>query len=114
VKAGSWLDLDFSSLPEAEKGLQVVKEWIRGFLYTASLNNMSRMQFLTRITHIATLALFLDKDNAISYFKRSPCITTDRPHHYLRAGSHYIVHDLLDFLNYADLTALSAGVLFIK
>ncbi|KAI0089815.1 hypothetical protein BDY19DRAFT_86920 [Irpex rosettiformis] len=114
VKAGSWLDLDTKLVPEAEKGLSLVREWLRDFLYNASFKEIGRPQFLTNIASVMTLELFLEKDNAVSHFNRAACITSEKPYIYLRNKDRYIVQDLRDFLSYDGTVALSAGVLFVK
>lgn len=114
IKTGSWLDLDPALVPEAEKAIPVVKEWLREFFFTASFSKIGWLHFLTNIGHIVALTVFLEQENAVSYFKRAACINTERPPLYMRIGDRYVVHDLVDFLCYEGIVALSAGTLFIK
>ena len=114
VKAGSWLDLDIQLIPEAERGLAVVREWLHEFLYTASFKGIGHHSFLTNLAYVITLDIFLAKDSAATYFNRAACIVGEKPHIYLRNVDRYIIQDLRDFLCYDGTTALSAGVLFIK
>lgn len=111
---GSSADIDVKTLPESEKGLQVIKEWLRDFFYTASYSELGRLDFLTAITETATLTLLLEGAGARAYFSQARCITTERPAEFLRKGDRYVVHDLMHFLVRGDTTALSAGVIFIK
>lgn len=102
------------TLPETEKGLQVVREWVRDFFYTASWSELGRQAFLSAIAETMTLALMLERGGAQTYFVQARCIISDKPVDYLRQGNRYIVQDLMAFLCRNDNTALSAGVLFIK
>ncbi|KAI0089831.1 hypothetical protein BDY19DRAFT_992789 [Irpex rosettiformis] len=113
-KAGSALQLDLALIPEADKGFEIVKEWIRDLLYTQCFEYLGPWNFLTFIAEVATLALRFEKHNAFDYFRRAPCVTMDRPERYIRNGGRYIVWDLLDFLGRTSATSLSAGVCFIK
>ncbi|KAI0693657.1 hypothetical protein BC835DRAFT_1352925 [Cytidiella melzeri] len=114
IKAGSLLDLDLAVMPEAEKGLPVIREWLHDFLYKATFQSVGWEQYLTMLTYAATLTILLEQENALYYFKRANCITTERPRHLIRKNDRYIVQDLVGFLSYEGNTALSAGVLFIK
>lgn len=109
------LDIDLATIPEAEKGLQVVTEWIHDLLLSESFSRFRDPGFLTFIAELVTLALRFEKSGALQYLRRAPCITMDRPEGYFREGGRYIVWDLLDFLaRTTGTTSLSSGVLFVK
>jgi hypothetical protein len=107
-------DLDLTAIPEADKALSVVKEWVFELFLSAKYARIGRQDFLTFIIELATLALRLEKAGAQRYFNSSPCITMERPQEYIRNGNMYIVDDLLHFLCRKNINAMSAGVVFIQ
>lgn len=106
--------MDLTAIPEAEKGFQVIREWIRDLLLEQRFEMMGPWPFLTFIVELVTLTWRLEKQNTVQLLRRAPCITIDRPVDFIRNGHRYIVWDLLDFLSLSSTTSLSAGVLFIK
>ncbi len=113
VKVGSSADVDLASFPESERGLQVVRGWIRDFFFSASWHGLGSDHFLSAIAEAATLALMFEGGGAQAYFHQAPCVISDRPSGFSRNDNRYIVHDLLDFLCHKD-KALSKGVVFVK
>lgn len=108
-------DLDLARIPEAEQANRVIKDWIRHFFWNARFADIGRLNFLTVLAEMATLAFQLAKDDAQLYFSASPCITSEpHPQDYLLEDDYYVVNHLLQFLGGNDTDALSAGVLFVK
>lgn len=113
-KVGSALDIDLATIKEAEKGVQIVIEWIHDLLLNQDFSRVHDHGFLTFIAELVTLALRFEKSGVLPYFSRAPCITMDCPEGYVRESGRYIVWDLLDFLTRTGTTSLSSGVLFVK
>ncbi len=108
-------DLDLARIPEAEQANRVIKDWIRHFFWNARFADIGRLNFLTVLAEMATLAFQLAKDDAQLYFSESPCIASELPpHDYLLEGNYHVVNDLLQFLGGNNASALSAGVYFVK
>ncbi|KAJ7171695.1 hypothetical protein C8R43DRAFT_874648, partial [Mycena crocata] len=111
---GSVHCLDLNSIPEAEEGLHVVKEWIRGWSFT--LEFFPELQFLTHVVQLARLAFQFDRTHAMSYLTRSAFMRDPRkPLMYRRPpdGS-YVVAEFLSALENEQEWCLSAGVIFLR
>lgn len=113
-KAGSALDVDLTTIPEANRGVQIMLEWIHDLLLSEDFARIHPPGFLTFIAEAVTLSLRFEKSGGLQYLKRAPCITRDRPEAYIREGGKYIVWDLLDFLGRTSVASLSFGVHFVK
>lgn len=116
---GSIANYQQSLVPEAEMGIQIVKEWIHNQFYTLHPVQNSQM-FLSTMAQCTFLAVAFDKQAALQYLHRAPSVTGAKPWPddlQRRTGDKrvYIVHDLLDTLFHSSLEyCTSAGILFIK
>lgn len=109
--------LNLDGIPEADKAVQVIKEWIRDSLYSYSIFKEDRVEgrhFLTVITELTMLAHMFDKADANDYIGRAPCIAIDKPKGLIRAGHQYVVHDLIQALDGSKENSASAGVLYLQ
>ncbi|KAJ7037374.1 hypothetical protein C8F04DRAFT_1393598 [Mycena alexandri] len=109
---GSAARLDFNRIPEANLGLQIVKEWVRGFVYRLGFIP----DFLTRMVQLAHLGFELDRKHAKEYFAHSPFMKdSTKPLMYQRPpGEQYIVAEFLSGLENQEIWSLSAGVMFLR
>ncbi|KAJ7139425.1 hypothetical protein C8R44DRAFT_764441 [Mycena epipterygia] len=110
-RLGSASSLDLSSIPEAEAGFQVVKEWVRSWVY--DFNFMPAIKFMSNLAQVARLSFQLDRKDAMSYLTQSPFMLM-KPSIYLRSGNNYVVAEFLSSLEGKDETCISAGVLFVR
>jgi hypothetical protein len=101
-------------IPEAEVGLQVLKEWIRGCVYT--LEFVPEVHFLTRLVQLAHLGFQFDGRHAMSYLTRGPFMTEERkPLMYRRPPEgRYVVAEFISALEDQHEWCLSAGVIFLR
>ena len=103
-----------ASIPESQRTLRVLSDWIYDSLY--SLNPYRRQgedKFLVDLVQTTMLAFAFDRTRAIHYTRQANCVALSRPPHLLRKGG-YIVHDLLIFLEASAESSVAQGVLFIK
>jgi hypothetical protein len=110
-RLGSASSLNLSSIPEAEAGFQVVKEWVRSWVY--EFNFSPQMRFLSNLAQVSKLSFQLDRKDAMSYLTKSPFMRM-KPSIYMRPGSCYIVGEFLSSLEGKEETCISAGVLFVR
>jgi hypothetical protein len=110
-RLGSASSLDISLIPEAEPGFQVVKEWVRSWVYDFQF--MPPIKFLSNLVQVSRLSFQLDRKDAMSYLTQSPFMHL-QPAIYQRADSRYVVGEFLSSLEGKDTTCISAGVLFVR
>jgi len=110
---GTPANLNVALIPEAQKGFQVVKEWIRNLVY--KLDHRPQTPFLTTLMRAAYLSFTFDRKQASDYMYRARCMTTSPfPQEYYRGPGEYIVGELLASLEGTQVWCLSGGVLFVK
>ncbi|KAJ7836348.1 hypothetical protein B0H14DRAFT_2794293 [Mycena olivaceomarginata] len=110
-RLGSASSLDLASIPEAEAGFQVVKEWVRSWVYDFEF--FPAPKFLSNLAQVARLSFQLDRKDAMSYLTNSPFMRM-QPSVYMRPGNNYIVGEFLWLLEGKQEICLSAGVLFVR
>ncbi|KAJ7451097.1 hypothetical protein FB451DRAFT_1566339 [Mycena latifolia] len=110
-RLGSAASLDLSSIPEADVGFQVVKEWVRAWVY--DFNFMPPVKFLSNLAQVSRLSFQLDRKDAMSYLTQSPFVRM-KPSIYMRPGNNYVVGEFLSSLEGKEPTCISAGVLFVR
>ncbi|OCH84449.1 hypothetical protein OBBRIDRAFT_891791 [Obba rivulosa] len=102
------------SIPEFSDGIRILKEWIHQLFNSLS---PSDPEFLGLLIITATLASFLDSQNAERYMNGGQCvILPDPPKRLLRptdGEGKYIARDLLNSLLGNAASATSAGVLAV-
>ncbi|KAI0079047.1 hypothetical protein K474DRAFT_723989 [Panus rudis PR-1116 ss-1] len=110
---GSIINLDTSRIPEYQKAVQIVKDWIKDILFNLRPNHE---RFLTALIEAATLAYAFDRAAAPEYISRVPCVgdVSKRPAELLRVDGRYVVHDLLDALDGTTISSISAGFLALR
>ena len=115
---GSIVHLKFKLIPEADKGIQVVRDWVRNLIYTFDLERASpdkKLTFLGDFLNLATLAYTFDQVAAREYMRRASCVSVSRPTDLLRGKEdQYIVFDLILALDGIDRASIVAGVLFLQ
>ncbi|KAF7340238.1 UvrD-like helicase ATP-binding domain-containing protein [Mycena venus] len=111
---GSVASLDVALIPEAQSGLQIVKEWIRDCVY--ALEFVPEFQFLTRLVQLAQLGFQFDGRHAMSYLSRGPFMMDPRkPLMYRRPPEgRYVVSEFVSALEDQHDWCLSAGVIFLR
>ncbi|KAJ7576870.1 hypothetical protein C8J56DRAFT_1171170 [Mycena floridula] len=113
---GAYPNVDFTALtPEAQKGLQIAKEWVRTLIYSLKLE--PPIPFLTDLIRYANLALLFDRDSAPYYLRQRDYmpIASFRPARYVsRNGYGYIVDEVLHALQGDQDFCLLAGLEVVK
>ncbi|RDB28998.1 TPR and ankyrin repeat-containing protein 1 [Hypsizygus marmoreus] len=110
---GTQVNLRVSLIPEFQRGLQVLKDWIRELAYTLDFGMQPR--FLAHLIRGAILGYIFDKQEASGYISRSRCMVPPIPPQYLRTpGGEYMLPELLLFLEGNKDTSISAGVLSLR
>lgn len=107
---GTSMNFDKSMVPEAEKGIQVAKDWVRSLIY--NLDFVPQKSFLTNMLRLANLGLFLDPKDAPKYLFRGPFMTSvPRPDVFLQGPENrYIVSELLVCAGASDPLFLWRGI----
>ncbi|KAF7340216.1 UvrD-like helicase ATP-binding domain-containing protein [Mycena venus] len=108
---GSASSLELRAIPEAEAGFQVVKEWVRSWVYDFEF--FPAIKFLSNLAQVTRLSFQLDRKGAMSYLTSSPFMRMS-PSIYLRPGGNYVVGEFLWLLEGKEEICISAGVLFVR
>ncbi|KAF8060885.1 hypothetical protein FPV67DRAFT_312197 [Lyophyllum atratum] len=107
--------LDGNLIPEFQKGIHVVKDWLRELAYTLNFA-LPQQQFLTDLIRGAKLGLRFDRAQAAKYLYQSPCLHSSiQPRHYLRAPDNdFMLRELIASLEGSQVWSISAGILSLK
>ncbi|PBL01521.1 hypothetical protein ARMGADRAFT_984178 [Armillaria gallica] len=108
---GSISHLALSSIPEAAKGLNVVRDWVRTVVYGREYH--PRTNFLTDVMRTTTLALTFDRSQA-GYLRDAAYFRIPPPFVYIRQDNHLILYDLLNSISGSQTWSLTAGFLFFE
>ncbi|PBK60035.1 hypothetical protein ARMSODRAFT_898604 [Armillaria solidipes] len=112
---GSISHLALSTIPEAQKALNVVRDWVRTLTY--GRNYLPQEYFLTDVMRIATFAFTFDR-NQTGYLKNAAFFRTAPPFIYIRQGNrggHFIIlRDLLNSMAGSQTWSLMAGFHFVE
>ncbi len=108
---GSVSDLALSTIPEATKALNVVKDWVRTHMYGRSF--LPYTTFLTDVIRATTLAFMFDRSHAF-YLRNAAYFSIRPPPMYIRRGGFSILPELLDAMSGTYTWSLSAGFAFIE
>ncbi|KAK0232768.1 hypothetical protein IW262DRAFT_22523 [Armillaria fumosa] len=108
---GSISHLALSSIPEAPKAWNVVRDWVRTVVYGREYH--PRTTFLMDVMRTATLAFTFDRSQSI-YLKNAAYFRTRPPPFYIRRGGRLILHDLLYSMSGARTWSLTAGFKFVE
>lgn len=94
ISLGSISKLDLLSMPEAEKGLNLMRHWVQSLAYTQSFHPQTH--FLTNIITISSLAFTFDRQRALAtkYLYLAPYWGDRPPSRYTKFGV-FIIGDLL-------------------
>jgi hypothetical protein len=105
------VSLDLNLIPEAQLGLQIVKEWVRDCVYTLEF----LPEFLTLVVQLTQLGFQFDGRNVTSYLNHSPFMIDPRkPLIYRRPPEgRYVVAEFVVALEDRYDWCLSAGVMFL-
>lgn len=116
-KLGAAPLLEFDTIPESDKAIQVIKDWVRDSIYHLSPWS-DQEYFLTNVAELIALAYAFDRAEAQQYIPRARCIADrkQRLRELIRGADQerYIVHDLIEVIDGSSETAISAGVLFVQ
>jgi hypothetical protein len=111
---GCRANLDLTLIPEAEKGLVVVQDWVRHTFYTNDPNKYWPA-FLTTFMRSAILSFDYNRKDAFGYIHNSPCMYRRPPPSLVRKDYNvYVVKDLVTCLHGDQPWCLSAGVIFVR
>ncbi|KAF7306351.1 UvrD-like helicase ATP-binding domain-containing protein [Mycena indigotica] len=110
-RLGSAAALDLGSIPEAEAGLQVARQWVRSLVYDCEFLPMP--MFLSNLAQITKLSFQFDRRDAMSFLKQGPYMLLQPPI-YMRSSESYIVGEFLQSLEAKTPTCICAGVLFVR
>ncbi|KAJ6456165.1 hypothetical protein C8R45DRAFT_1187129 [Mycena sanguinolenta] len=111
-RLGSASSLNLGSIPEAEAGFQVVRSWIRSWVYDFEFFPATAT-FLSNLVQVARLSFQLDRKDAMSYLTNSPFMRL-QPSTYKRRGDSYVVGEFLWMLEGKQEICISAGILFAR
>ncbi|KAG6874166.1 hypothetical protein C0995_005584 [Termitomyces sp. Mi166 len=89
--------LDPATIPEFNRGIQVVKEWLREFAYV--LNIYPQLHFLTNMFRISNLALTFDPRDALNYLWKAPCLFSAVPPYLRPPHEQFMLGELLGSLD---------------
>ncbi|KAK0443136.1 uncharacterized protein EV420DRAFT_1649415 [Desarmillaria tabescens] len=111
-KFGSISHLALSTIPEAQKALNVVKDWVRTVVYDRKCH--PKTNFLADVMRTATLAFTFDRSQA-SYLRNAAYFREKYPPStYIRRGNVFIPRDLLNSMSGSQIWSLTAGFLFVE
>ncbi|PBK77543.1 hypothetical protein ARMSODRAFT_949477 [Armillaria solidipes] len=108
---GSVSDLALSTIPEATKALNVVKDWVRTHMYGRAF--LPYTTFLTDVIRATTLAFMFDRSQAI-YLRNAAYFSIRTPLTYIRRGGSSVLPELLGAMSGTYTWSLSAGFAFIE
>ncbi|KAK0245332.1 hypothetical protein EDD85DRAFT_895697 [Armillaria nabsnona] len=109
---GSISHLALSTIPEAPKALNVVKEWVRTLIYRREF--LPDMAFLTDVIRATTLAFMFDRSEADDYLKHAAYFSMRTPPMYIRRGGSSILPELLAAMSGTYTWSLTAGFVFVE
>ncbi|KAK0198135.1 hypothetical protein F5146DRAFT_995722 [Armillaria mellea] len=92
---GSISDLTLSTIPEAAKALNVVKDWVRTLVYGRAF--LPHTNFLTDVMRATTFAFMFDRSQA-DYLRNAAYFSIRTPPMYFRLGGSPILPELLGVL----------------
>ncbi|KAK0478174.1 hypothetical protein IW261DRAFT_1482258 [Armillaria novae-zelandiae] len=108
---GSISDLTLSTIPEAAKALNVVKDWVRTLVYGRAF--FPHVTFLTNVMQATTLAFMFDRSQAY-YLRNAAYFSIHTPSMYFRRGGSPILPELLGAMSGTETWSLSAGFAFVE
>ncbi|CAL1697343.1 unnamed protein product [Somion occarium] len=109
---GSLANLDKLRIPEFERGIQVVNNWIQDLFFTLSAQE-NPQRFLTTVIQAASIAFVFQKPSAQEFLKRAPCVVNP-PESLKRDHERFVLHDLLEALDGSQVWSISAGTLGLR
>ncbi|KAK0232764.1 hypothetical protein IW262DRAFT_1259156 [Armillaria fumosa] len=109
---GSISHLALSTIPEAPKGLNVVKDWVQTLVYRQEF--LPDMTFLTDVIRATTLAFMFDRSEADDYLKHAAYFSMRTPPMYIRRGGSSILPELLAAMSGTSTWSLTAGFVFVE
>ncbi|KAI5997875.1 hypothetical protein F5J12DRAFT_331427 [Pisolithus orientalis] len=102
---GSLADLDLSSVENSYDGMRVMRNWVRGAIY--SLHPRKSTDFLTDILRLIKLSSVFGESDAL---RSANCVRLYRPVELFRHPGHYIVEDMIYSIQSFKETSISAGI----
>ncbi len=108
---GSISHLAISTIPEAPKALNVVRDWVRTLVYGREY--LPKMTFLMDVMRTATLAFTFDRSQSI-YLRDAAYFRFPPPYIYMRQGRHLVLHELLYSMSGARTSSLTIGFQFVE
>ncbi|KAF5377280.1 hypothetical protein D9615_006447 [Tricholomella constricta] len=112
----SLLDLDL--IPEFQKGIYIIKDWLRGLAYNFDYFRLPQTQFLTYLIRSSSLGITYDSREASKYLYSSPYLHAPaKPAQYMRSpGNHFMLPDLINSLDGGGQggASISAGIISFK
>ncbi|KAI6021001.1 hypothetical protein BKA83DRAFT_14200 [Pisolithus microcarpus] len=103
---GSLADLNWISIQGAHDGIQVMRNWVRGAIY--SLEPRHSADFLTDILRLIKLSSTFGESDAL---QNANCVLRYRPRFLFRHPGRYIVEDMIESIQSSIGTSISAGIL---
>ncbi|THH29325.1 hypothetical protein EUX98_g4866 [Antrodiella citrinella] len=111
-RMGSIGILDLTLIPESDRAIPIVNEWVRDVLNTVH-DGVPPPSYLTTISEASHLAFAFDSSAAREYLPRTPFVNMPPSHALLlRENQYHVVHDLLQALDGSSPVSISAGILF--
>ncbi|KAK0444909.1 uncharacterized protein EV420DRAFT_1721414 [Desarmillaria tabescens] len=109
---GSISDLALSTIPEAPKALDVVRDWIQILVYGREY--LPPIQLSPDVMRTALLALMFDRSQA-GHLRNTPYSSAKHPPSmYIRRRNGFVLHNLLSSMSGDQTWSLTAGCLFVE
>ncbi|KAK0207928.1 hypothetical protein DFS33DRAFT_393620 [Desarmillaria ectypa] len=109
---GSISDLALSTIPEASKALDVVRDWIRTLVYGREY--LPQVDLAPDVMRTASLALMFDRSQA-GHLRNTPHSRAKHPPStYIRRGNGFVLYNLLSSMSGDQTWSLTTGFLFVE
>ncbi|KAI6165389.1 hypothetical protein EDD17DRAFT_1754090 [Pisolithus thermaeus] len=105
---GSLANLNWASIQEARDGIRVMRNWIRGAIYSLDPTSTA---FLTDILRLIKLSSAFGEGDAL---QNANCVLHCRPRVLFRPPGRYIVADMIDSIRSFTESSISVGVLGLR
>lgn len=113
-KLGSMANLRDKIMEEYDRGIVVVRGWIREAFYSLDPYDYGA-SFLSLFVKLLFLGSGVDRAQIWSYVNRPRCVAVYRPTYLLRPPKRdYVLHELISLMKSESLASLSHGVLLVR
>ena len=110
---GSLANLDKARIPEYDRAIQVVNNWIEEFFFDATVQP-TQTDFLSVVIQRTCLALEFQPTTAHDIIKRSPWLANLPKSSPKRKGDEFVLYDFLNTLTRMPRTGITSGMLGVR